>query len=227
TWNSFADNGPIDAVLLTLLNGDIPISRLVLDATQTSYTFPANTMEVNQNYTAELSFIKVSQRNSATIPGSLGLAGFAKSTSIQISTSTGAPVSGLANISTRGEVGTVADVMIAGFIVTNTDTTSTIRIVARGLGPSLAKAGITGALMDPEITLFDANQHVIATDDDWANSPSANNVEAAGLAPGDARESAVYAELLPGAYTAVVFGKNSSTGIGLAEIYDLGTDGDA
>jgi hypothetical protein len=42
-----------------------------------------------------------------------------------------------------------------------------------------------------------------------------------GLAPTDNRESAILATLIPGNYTAVVAGKNTS-GIAVVEVYDLG-----
>ena len=44
-------------------------------------------------------------------------------------------------------------------------------------------------------------------------------IEATGLAPNDSRESAILADLAPGAYTAIVLGKASSTGVGLVEVY--------
>jgi hypothetical protein len=44
---------------------------------------------------------------------------------------------------------------------------------------------------------------------------------ATGLAPGNNLESAIYATLNPGAYTAVVRGNNNTTGVALIEVYDL------
>jgi hypothetical protein len=42
-----------------------------------------------------------------------------------------------------------------------------------------------------------------------------------GYAPSDGLESAIIADLLPGNYTAIVRGVNSTTGVGLVEVYDL------
>ena len=42
-----------------------------------------------------------------------------------------------------------------------------------------------------------------------------------GLAPTDDRESAMLLFLQPGAYTAIVRGKNNAVGVGLVEVYDL------
>jgi hypothetical protein len=59
---------------------------------------------------------------------------------------------------------------------------------------------------------------------DWGESQGhAEEVKNAGLAPGDPRESAIAAMLAPGAYTALLSGRNQTTGVGLVEIYDLGT----
>ena len=42
-----------------------------------------------------------------------------------------------------------------------------------------------------------------------------------GLAPTDDRESAMILSLQPGNYTAIVRGKDNSTGVGLVEVYNL------
>ena len=42
----------------------------------------------------------------------------------------------------------------------------------------------------------------------------------AGLAPSDDRESAIAADLTPGAYTAIVRGKDNTSGVGLMEVYN-------
>jgi hypothetical protein len=45
---------------------------------------------------------------------------------------------------------------------------------------------------------------------------------AAGLAPRNDLESAIAATLPPGLYTALLAGRDSGTGLGLVEVYDLG-----
>ena len=56
--------------------------------------------------------------------------------------------------------------------------------------------------------------------DNWADTDAAN-IEATGLAPTNAAESAILTNLAPGAYTAVVRGKNDTVGVGLVEVYYL------
>jgi hypothetical protein len=125
----------------------------------------------------------------------------------------------LANISTRGFVDTGDNVMIGGFIVGGSAANQT-RIVVRAIGPSLSRFGLTNALQDPTLSLYDSNGNVMATNDNWrdGNQPE---VMAAGLAPTDDRESALFQSLSPGAYTAIVAGKGGTAGVGLVEAYNI------
>ena len=123
------------------------------------------------------------------------------------------------NISTRGLVETGDNVLIGGFIV-GTDDAGVANVVLRALGPSLGAAGVTGALQDPTLELHDANGEVVALNDNWKESQE-TLIEATGLAPGDERESAILATLASGPYTAVVHGQDSTTGVGLVEIFNI------
>lgn len=124
----------------------------------------------------------------------------------------------LGNLSTRGMVGTAQDVLISGFIVGDVASST---IVLRGLGPSLAASGVIKPLLDPSLTIYDANGSAIAINDNWPDDISAADLETLGLAPPDDRESATALHLPAGAYTAIVHGVQEQTGIGLVEIYDL------
>ena len=124
----------------------------------------------------------------------------------------------LANISTRGLVQTQDSAMIGGFIVANGATLG--QILVRAIGPTLAGAGIANPLGDPTLELHDASGTIVATNDDWGDTDKAN-IEATGLAPADAAESAILTSLSGGAYTAIVRGKNDTVGVGLVEIYYL------
>ena len=230
TWNSFADHDFFDdVIILTITNSARAVLyRKVLSASAVSQSFPAHFFTPENSYVADLTFFRVSYTDpGAAIPGSTGLAGFAAATRIFISTSSRTPVSGFANISTRGFVGTGENVLISGFIITNTDVTSKLRVVLRAIGPSLVNAGIGSPLPDPTITLVDGDHHVIASNDDWHNTASAGLIAAARLGPTDNRESALVQDLPAGRYTAIVSGKNNVTGVGLAEVYNLGSDGNA
>jgi len=124
----------------------------------------------------------------------------------------------LANMSTRGSVGTVDNVLISGFIVGDV---ASATVVVRALGPSLASYGVSGVLSDPILTIYDSTGTAIATNDNWQDNVNAIDVQRNGLAPPNASESALVLHLPAGAYTAIVRGANGGTGVGLAEVYEL------
>ena len=126
----------------------------------------------------------------------------------------------LGNISTRAKIGTGDDALIAGFIVQGKEAR---KVVIRAIGPSLGAQGVPGALPDPTLTLFSQTGQQLATNDNWKDSPQSQELKSSGVAPTHDLESALIETLSPGSYTAVVRGVNNSTGLGLVEVYDLGT----
>lgn len=126
------------------------------------------------------------------------------------------PHSELRNISTRGRVQTGDNVMIAGFIVTGSDPKT---VLVRALGPTLTGFGVPDALQDPMLELHRPGASTISNDD-WKQDQRAE-IELTQLAPTFDSESAILVTLSPGAYTAIVRGKNGSSGAGLVEVYDL------
>jgi glucose/arabinose dehydrogenase len=131
-----------------------------------------------------------------------------------------ATASRLGNISGRASVQTGSNALFAGFIVGNN--IGAANVVVRGLGPSLTQSGITNPLLDPTLELHDNNGTLLIGNDNWQDDGSqAARISANGLAPTNPLESAVFASLLPGTYTAIVAGKNGGTGVGLVEVYNL------
>jgi hypothetical protein len=123
------------------------------------------------------------------------------------------------NLSARGFVGTGNGVLIGGIIVGG-NAESMERVLVRAIGPSLAGAGVTSPLLNPTLSLRDKNGNVIANNDNWKDSQQAD-ITATGKAPSDDREAAILALLSPGNYTAIVTGKNATTGVGLVEFYSV------
>jgi len=123
----------------------------------------------------------------------------------------------LANISTRGSVGTGDDVLIAGFIVGDV---ANATVVLRALGPSLASA-VSEVLSDPSLTVYDGNGVVLATNDNWQNDPNMLEISQGGLAPTDDAEAATLLHGAPGAYSVIVSGADGGSGISLVELFDL------
>jgi hypothetical protein len=124
----------------------------------------------------------------------------------------------LANISTRGLVQTDANVMIGGFI---NQGSVPIKVLVRGIGPSLTQFGVTGALANPTLDLHKPDGTVVSNDD-WMTDPAQKTaITATGLAPANELESAILLTLPvgEGLYTAIVSGVNGTTGVGLVEAY--------
>jgi len=93
-------------------------------------------------------------------------------------------------------------------------------VLLRGLGPELTGFGIADALQDPNMELYDGNGNVLLANDNWKDSQQAA-IQATGLAPGDDREPAILTTLIQGNWTAILRGKNNTTGVGLIELYRI------
>jgi hypothetical protein len=124
----------------------------------------------------------------------------------------------LANISTRGLVQTGSSVMIGGFILGGGS--GDMSVIIRGIGPSLTGLGIAGALEDPTLELRNSNGALLKGNDNWRDTQQ-SEILATGIPPQNDFESAIVATLPPGAFTAILAGKNNSSGVGLVEVYRL------
>jgi glucose/arabinose dehydrogenase len=126
----------------------------------------------------------------------------------------------LGNISGRAYVQTNDNVMIGGFIIGNN--IGATEVIIRAIGPSLSQHGLSNVLADPTLELHDGNGALLQSNDNWQDDPNqAARISAANLAPSNSLESAIWASLAPGNYTAIVRGKNNGAGIGLVEVYSL------
>ena len=108
---------------------------------------------------------------------------------------------------------------IGGFIITGT---APKHVLLRAVGPSLTQFGVPNALPDPVLELHGPGAFVTIIDDNWRDDPVQEAaILATGIPPSNDLESAIDANLNPGAYTAVVRGKNDTSGVALIEVYDL------
>jgi alpha-tubulin suppressor-like RCC1 family protein len=141
--------------------------------------------------------------------------------SFQIAASTANPTR-LYNISTRGQVLTGGDVMIAGFIIGGTAPKTVVVNVA---GPNLANYGITNALANPTLRLVRSSDNAtLGTNDDWqaqTHPADVAAIQASGFQPNHPLEPAIIATLPPGAYTAIVEGVGSTTGVALVGVFEV------
>lgn len=130
----------------------------------------------------------------------------------------------LANVSSRAQTGTGANAQILGFVVNGPRPR---QMLIRGVGPSLASYGVTGALADPTLAIFDAAGRQVAANDNWGDGTSLPDLRAAATSAGafalvdGSRDSALLITLDPGAYSAQVSSVAGATGVSLVEIYEV------
>lgn len=130
----------------------------------------------------------------------------------------------MVNQSSRGEITVDQEVLIAGFAVSGT---ATRRALIRAVGPTLAEFGVTAAVSDSELKVFDSAQNEIAANDNWSESGDASEIASAAetlgafaLGEGSA-DAAVLIDLSPGAYTVHARGVGGAVGTVLLEVYFL------
>lgn len=136
----------------------------------------------------------------------------------QLLASTAASRSRLVNVSARGLVGTGDDVLIAGFVVVGSEP---LAVLATGRGPGLAEFGVSGALADPVLGVHDSAGRLLLQNDAAASGLLPDLVSGSGFAPADPAEAAAFLLLPPGAYTSVMAGAGDTTGVGLAEVFEV------
>ncbi len=129
----------------------------------------------------------------------------------------------LINLSSRAVVGTGADILIPGIVVSGA---APRRLLIRAVGPALSDFGVSGALGDPTMTVY-RDATVIAQNDNWSDQPDSGRIVTAmasvgafGLKSGS-RDAALLLDLVPGSYTVQVTGVGGSTGIALVEVYEV------
>jgi hypothetical protein len=133
----------------------------------------------------------------------------------------------LLNIATRMGVRKGDQVLIGGFIITGSDRK---KVLIRGIGPSLGSAGVAGALADPTLDLHQGSTTIVSNDNWKTRSDGSSQqaeIEATTVPPTNDLESAIVATLSPGAYTAILGGKDAGAGVGLVEVYDLAQTADS
>lgn len=136
------------------------------------------------------------------------------------------PVSGtqrLVNLSARARVSTGDNVLIAGFVIAGN---SPMKVLIRGVGPTLANQGITHPLVNPRIVLFNAKGNEIHNNDNWGQAANVADLRVATTATGafplneGSHDAAMLETLDPGVYTVHVASADGTSGVALVEIYE-------
>jgi hypothetical protein len=136
-----------------------------------------------------------------------------------------ADVGRLVNVSVRSEVGRGAANLIAGITIGGRSPgASALRLLIRGMGPSLAPFGVTGYLADPILTLYNSSQ-AVAANDNWSGTApiksASAQVGAFAFARDDSRDAALIHDFEAGNHTVQIAGVEAQTGAAIAEAYDL------
>ena len=212
---SFNVVGPMQDPMLSLHNTSSEIaSNDDWQSASNSGQIPANLRPQDMRESAILISLQPGQYT-AIVSGKGGTIGVALVEVYDLDPNSG---SKLANISTRGFVGTGDNVMIGGFF--GGASSGTGQVLIRAIGPSLSGSGVPNPVNDPVLALFDANGQKIITNDNWEDNQQAA-IMATGLAPTNTLESAILANLSSGAYTAIVSDKNGGTGVALVEVFPV------
>ncbi len=132
----------------------------------------------------------------------------------------------LINISTRAQVGAGANILIAGFVIGGTTSTT---VLIRGSGPALAEFGLSGLLPDPQLQLYRSNSDgthtLLQTNTGWGGdaqiAATAASTGAFFWGSSATPDSAILVTLAPGAYTAEVSGASGDMGLALIEVYKV------
>jgi outer membrane protein assembly factor BamB/subtilisin family serine protease len=127
------------------------------------------------------------------------------------------------NISARARVGSGANILIAGFVVSG-NVPKTLLI--RGVGPGLRQFQVSDVLADPKLDLYRGST-VVQSNDDWTSTSNAAELSATFTQVGAfsladvSKDAALLVTLEPGTYTVQLKGVGDTQGVGLIEVYEV------
>ncbi len=129
----------------------------------------------------------------------------------------------ISNLSSRAYVGAGASIAIGGISVQGDKPR---QFLIRGVGPTLKDFGVSTALLDPVLKLTTALGAPVAENDDWSTSTNKAAIIAATAKltfpfTEGSLDAAILITLSAGNYTALIFGKNDTTGVALVEVYEI------
>ena len=157
-------------------------------------------------------------------------AGDAGPYTVQVSNSDGSIMSQAATVSLDPMASTLRNISVRtnaapgqiitpGFAISGAGTK---RILMRAVGPGLSQFDVAGVMPNPQITVYDENQNIVASNDDWdgAITPAFVGVGAFAIENGS-RDAGLLVDLPANKrYTAQVTDADGQGGIVLLEVYD-------
>jgi len=203
-------------------NGGIVVTNGVGAAQSVVAVNPSGAVSSEENVTVAgaANALTITDNESIAIGGDFStLAGSARN-NVGVVTDASA-ASRLTNLSCRARVSPTTGVLILGFVIEGPDS---MRVLVRGVGPSLRIFGINDAMDLPQLTLFNGAGQVIQENLGWLSGPAATGLAEAmqqvGAFPlSSPNDTALLVNLSPGSYTAHIGGRSGSQGVALGEIY--------
>jgi sugar lactone lactonase YvrE len=166
----------------------------------------------------------------ATTPGSYTVAVSNSAATVVSNAAVVGSTSRLTNISTRAQVGTGGNILIPGLFISGSGTET---LLIRADGPALTQYSVSGVLAQPTLSVFNSAGTLVASNTAWGTGPNPGQIATVSaqvgafpLATGSA-DCALIANLTAGAYTVQVSGVNGTTGVALAEVYEVSATGTA
>ncbi len=129
----------------------------------------------------------------------------------------------LLNLSTRGRVVAGDSEIIAGFVIGGSAART---VLLRGAGPGLLPLGVSDAVAQPRLRLFDGQGRTLREAFAWGGDPlltSAFERLGAFAFPSGSADAALLVTLVPGSYT-LHLGAVAGSGSAVVEIYDAAID---
>jgi hypothetical protein len=204
SWTSVSDNSSFSGAETDTLTVNDPTTAMSGDEFEVQLTNAAGT--------------STSAAATLTVSGSSG-GGGSTSGSVRIT-----------NLSTRATVGTGGNILIPGLYISGSGTET---LLIRADGPALTQFGVSGVLAQPTLSVFDSAGTLVASNTGWGTSANPSQITsvsaqlgAFALAAGSA-DCALIVNLTAGSYTVQIAGVNNSTGVALAEVYEVSSSGSA
>ncbi len=130
----------------------------------------------------------------------------------------------LTNVSVLTKADTGQSTLILGFVLRGEGQRT---LLIRGIGPKLAAFGVGGLLLDPKLQVFDNDQRVVITNNDWSGADFVSELVQASAYVGafaldnNTADSATLALLQPGNYTVQISGNDGGVGNAIIEVYEV------
>lgn len=126
------------------------------------------------------------------------------------------PTSRLSNLSVRTTL-TNGQLLIVGLTMGE----GAKPVLARAVGPTLAAFGLTNALPDPKLEIFDGGGTKVDENDDWAAGLGTTFSRLGAFALSAGSKDAALTRTISGGHTAQL--RATASGVALVEVYDAGT----